>query len=544
MSVRDIRLFKEKSLILTKVFPRARKVKCDEGKPICQRCISAGRKCEGLAYSQTSSPQLQLYRPQNHVLGNAARSDTRSIEFFCKVAAPSLSGPIDPYFWTNTVLQFCEHEPAVRHSIMTISSLFENLQSRDTSSSSTTRRSVFALNHYNAAIRELQTPHNPDLVLTLMSCLLFVCIEVLQSNADAAIRHCYHGINLLGTSNPPEWALHHLLPIFRRLSVLPFYFGNSQPLADCPPLTQPCETIDSSFSSFSQAQASMDAIYNLTIQLFRQTGDYRLGEMRNQPAEPSMFLEQDQIHQYLDEWRSAFDKFEAETPAALRQTSESCRIWIFQQYEVCMILSNVPFVTDETDYDVYIPNFKRMVQGAKQLAGMKTRSSPTEFHFEMGYAPFLFFVAIKCRHLETRMEALRLMSVLCASQESLWNSHTLQAVAQRTIDLEHCITGQAAENFSAQYDSLPPDDMRVRHFVLGPAESGQGSLGREITFYMPAKDGNICIKRERLPIKQLNEALEGAPGVFEVDLEMERLSLYEIEDSETSTISSHVESLL
>jgi hypothetical protein len=61
---------------------------------------------------------------------------------------------------------------------------------------------------------------------------------------------------------------------------------------------------------------------------------------------------------------------------------------------------------------------------------------------------------------------------------------------------------------------------------------------------MPAKDGSICIKRERLPIKQLNEALEGAPGVFEVDLEMERLSLYEIEDSETSTVSSHVESLL
>jgi hypothetical protein len=404
---------------------------------------------------------------------------------------------------------------------------------------------VFALNHYNAAIRELQTPHNPDLVLTLMSCLLFVCIEVLQSNADAAIRHCYHGINLLGTSNPPEWALHHLLPIFRRLSVLPFYFGNSQPLADCPPLTQPCETIYTSFSSFSQAQASMDAIYNLTIQLFRRTGDYRLGEMRNQPAEPSMFLEQDQIHQCLDQWRSAFDRFEAETPAGLRQTSESCRIWIFQQYEVCIILSNVPFVTDETDYDIYMPNFKRMVEGAKRLAGMKTRSPPpTEFHFEMGYAPFLFFVAIKCRHLETRIEALRLMSVLCAAQESLWNSHTLQAVAQRTIDLEHCITGQAAENFSAQYDSLPPDDMRVRHFVLGPAESGQGSLGREITFYMPAKDGSICIKRERLPIKQLNEALEGAPGVFEVDLEMERLSLYEIEDSETSTVSSHVESLL
>ncbi|KAF4998437.1 hypothetical protein FGRMN_3173 [Fusarium graminum] len=253
--------------------------------------------------------------------------------------------------------------------------------------------------------------------------------------------------------------------------------------------------------------------------------------MRNQPAEPDLFLEQDQIHKYLEQWRSAFDSFESETPAELRQIPESSRIWIFQQLEVCTILSNITFVTDETDYDKYIPNFKRMVQGAKRLAGIKATSAPSEFHFEMGYAPFLFFVAIKCRDLETRIEALRLMGVLCATQESLWNSHTLQVVAQRTVDLEHDITGQSVSEFSAQYNSLPPDGMRVRHFVLGPAESGEDSVGRGMTFYMPAKDGGIYIKRERLPMKRVIKAVEGAPGVFEVDLAMEKLSLYEMEDS-------------
>jgi hypothetical protein len=418
---------------------------------------------------------------------------------------------------------------------MTISSLFESLQSKDNSSAVAAQRNVFALKHYNAAIRELQTPHKPDIILALLTCLMFVCIEVLQSNGDMAIKHCYHGMNLLNTGNPPEWALHYLLPIFRRMSILPFYFGDSQPMG-----YSESPKIPESFSSYFQAQTSIDAVYNMTIQHFRRTADYRLGDMRNEPATPDVLLEQYEIHDLLDQWRSAFDKFEAETPAELIQASLTSRIWLFHVYEVCMILSRVQFVTDETDYDKFIPNFKRMVEGARQLAGLRTRSTPSEFHFEMGFAPYLFFVAIKCRDLETRIEALRLMGVLCAAQESLWNSHTLQIVAQRTIDLEHGISGQDVDSFMTQYGVLPPDEMRVRHFVIGPAESGsEGLAGRELTFYMTTKDGGIYLKRERFPIKGPNEAVEGAPGVFEVDLEMDKLSLSEI-DTWSSTRSGSV----
>ncbi|WXC52842.1 hypothetical protein QX201_012509 [Fusarium graminearum] len=452
------------------------------------------------------------------------RSESRTIEFFCKVVAPTLSGPIDPYFWTHIVLQFSEVEPAVRHSVMTISSLFENRRNPDKSSALAIQRNVVALKHYNAAIRELQSPKSPDLILTLLTCLLFVCIEVLHSNSDVAIRHCYHGINLLGTSDPPEWATRFLMPVFRRLSLLPFYFGDSQPLANCPALTQPSPTITSSFSSHFEAQVSIDAIYNLTIQLFRQTGEFRLGKMRYQPGPPEILAEQNKIHQYLAQWKSAFERFESETSVDISSAIKISRIWPFQLFHVCTVLSTVIFTTEETDYDDFIPNFKGMVKGAAEIAGLRTRPMRSEFHFEMGFAPFLFFVAIKCRDFETRMAGLRLMSVLCAAQESLWNSHTLQVVAQRIIDLEHGVT---AGEHSAQYNSLPADDVRVRHFVVGPVKSGpDGLIGREISFYMPTKDG-INIKREIFSMKRLNEPLEleGSPGVFTVDLTTETLPM-------------------
>ncbi|RBR19156.1 uncharacterized protein FIESC28_05621 [Fusarium coffeatum] len=513
---------------------KARKIKCDETKPACLRCVNAGRVCQGLDFT---SSRLELVQPRQHVLGDSTRNESRAIEFFCKVAAPSLSGPIDPYFWTHIVLQFAEHEPAVRHSIMTISSLFENRQRHDSYSNSAGQRNVAALKHYNAAIRELRGTQNPDLVLTLLTCLLFVCIEVLHSNGDVAIQHCYHGINLLGTCDPPKWALYYLMPIFRRLSILPFYFGDSQPLADCPALTQPAATVDTNFSSYFEAQVSIDAIYNLTIQLFRSTGEYRLGKMRHQPGPPEIFIEQEKIHGHLAQWKSAFERFESETSIELNSTTKNSRIWPLQQYHVCMALSTVIVSTDETDYDVFIPNFKEMIKGAGELAGLRTRPTTSEFHFEMGFAPFLFFVAIKCRDFETRIEALRLMGVLCAAQESLWNSRTLQVVAQRIIDLEHGVTTQFSGR-STRYNTLPPDENRVRHFVVGPIKVGpDGVVGREISLYMPSEDGGICIKREIFSMKRLGESLdiEGSPGVFAVDLATQKLLMTALEDTNLSS---------
>jgi hypothetical protein len=41
-----------KHLKLTDII-RIRRVKCDEGKPNCQRCISTGRKCDGYEHLHT-----------------------------------------------------------------------------------------------------------------------------------------------------------------------------------------------------------------------------------------------------------------------------------------------------------------------------------------------------------------------------------------------------------------------------------------------------------------------------------------------------------
>ncbi|KAF7516418.1 hypothetical protein G7054_g14160 [Neopestalotiopsis clavispora] len=89
---------------------KLRKVKCDEGKPACDRCTSTGRKCDG--YAAEPQPGLTWYRPSNLFQSIDKPIEGRALQLFCDTAAPSLAGPLDSYFWTHLVLQFSNFEPA------------------------------------------------------------------------------------------------------------------------------------------------------------------------------------------------------------------------------------------------------------------------------------------------------------------------------------------------------------------------------------------------------------------------------------------------
>ncbi|KAF5612490.1 C6 zinc finger domain protein [Fusarium sp. NRRL 25303] len=137
---------------------KVRKIKCDETKPFCRRCTSTGRICDGY------SPWGQATRA-THLTVIYKRSGTaeeqRGLQYFCEVAAPCLLGPKSPYFWTHLVMQLSESEPVVKHSLLAISSLYENREVQRTSPAPPN----LALRHYNAAIRELKTTQSDVLAL-------------------------------------------------------------------------------------------------------------------------------------------------------------------------------------------------------------------------------------------------------------------------------------------------------------------------------------------------------------------------------------------
>ncbi|KAM5381862.1 hypothetical protein ACJZ2D_002852 [Fusarium nematophilum] len=444
---------------------KIRKVKCDETKPHCQR------------------------------------GEGRALQFFCEIAGPCLSGPTDPYFWTHLVLQFGNSEPAVKHSIVAISLLYED----ETQQPEAPNHSL-ALRHYNAAIHELKIMDNQPLVL--LACLLFVCIEFLQSNREAAIQHCNHGIAIMEHYGSASWTMEHLVPIFRRLSVFPFFFGSTS--ADFPNLAVLAYPTPTAFASFSEAQSMIDDIFNQTVRLIRCGDVYRFGFMRRKEPTSDLLEEQARIQSMLRtwKWKALFGDLDA-----TQTSNEISRNFLWMRFEICRIWSSMAFAAEETGYDEHIDSFRHLVE---QSSRPRAAGAVTE-----------------CRSLDVRLEALGLIKVLGVPRENLWESHAMHALGRRMIEIEHGVIldrlGQPSA-IPASFPGLPPDERRVRHFVAEPeptlqtAMDGWKMCGRRVDFFMLTAEDDIYLHSEVLANEEYGHVqvspempgmARGSPGACE-----------------------------
>ncbi|KAK2007232.1 hypothetical protein LZ32DRAFT_594147 [Colletotrichum eremochloae] len=528
---------------------KVRKIKCDEARPFCNRCTVTGRKCDGYPHVaelpdvSSSSPGSSIvhFQPSRASPGINSPNDSRALQYFSEVVGPLLSGAVDPYFWTHIVMQFSTFEPAVTHSVLAISDLYEQFQN-GSNAAVTPRHNSFALRHYNAAIYELRGMMTRDRQpVVLLVCLLFICIEFLRSGREAAIRHCKHGVAILrDTHNEFPWTREHLLPLFRRLTEYSFFFSSEK--SDFPDLSGLEHPIPSSFSTFQDAQLMIDDIYCQTLQLMKKGYPYRSESLIGSAIPPELLAKQENINKLLDKWNHLFTRFEEQnqhtyTPAANPfefkedYLSNMLRSFLSTRYECCRIWLNMAFDSTQTGYDKYLPNYRRL---AKQLAStveqvsehsqQVTLSSQTpKFMFETGYTPMLFFIANACRHLETRLEFLRLIPILGLPRENLWEMATLVAMVRRVIELEHDISldpyGRPLEPISPD-SPLPANEKRIVDMWTDPETEEKNILGhvvrgRIVGFFRRKPDGSTSLHTEFVEVRNVKEELGnvGSPVV-------------------------------
>ncbi|KAI1502117.1 hypothetical protein F5X99DRAFT_418047 [Biscogniauxia marginata] len=481
---------------------KIRKVKCDEVKPYCHRCVSTGRKCDGYAPTQPST-SLQWHRPRSHFPDVNSAAEIRHLQFFWEVAAPRLSGPMEPYFWTNLVLQFGSFEPAVRHSVIAISSLYERLH-RDPAAARLLPDDGVVLRHYNAAIQEMKSQESVPLVLLV--CVLFICIEFLRGNREAAIQHCKHGICLLETvESSYPWAKEYLSPIFRRLSLFPFFFGSGS--ESFPKLVGVEDNIPPAFDNIAEAQYHVDNVVRRTVRLLRRGDPYRLGHLRQDPVPEELLIEQNEIRAMLSAWHASFLALKSKPDILGTPNEMICNI--LMRYEVARIWADMTLEQNETAYDKYLDKFRLLIDEAANLAssksfgGLEPRDNPT-FSFEMGFVPLLFYIVMKCRCLNTRIRGLSLVKRLGARRETLWEIGTVYATGKRIIEIEHGVlldqSGQPSTE--AICPGLPADEMRVRETTTDPKLrvkpdlNGREEIGRMVGLFMKTLDGDIYLRHE------------------------------------------------
>lgn len=388
----------------------------------------------------------------------------------------------------------------MRHSVVALASLYEQVHQKPDAMYLLPANDV-VLGHYNAAIYHLKEMKNESLVLLV--CVMFICIEFLRGNREAAVEHCRHGISILSrVENAFLWTREYLSPIFRRLSLIPCFFsvGDGEPLK----LLGLDDVLPSSFTSLRDAEYYLDGILGRTVKLVRNGDAYRLGGLRQQPVSPELLAEQGLTRAMLDQWHSQFQRLTYISPPLDRTAVEHCNM--FMRYQVCRVWVETPFAYYETEYDKYLDAFCLMVESAARVQTSSYCLKTPRFTFEMGFIPLLYFIVMKCRSLQTRLQALALLRIMGAARENLWDIVAMFAAAKRIVEIEHGtrLTDDGLIIDEPSCPGFPPDEVRVRDSTTEPYPvvqmvDGVDRVGRLGGFFRRTPDDQIYVQSEFMP---------------------------------------------
>lgn len=183
--------------------------------------MSTGRKCDGYEVDglwKEVNPGLQKDTMVIHLYYHPTSSpstsevEKRHFYFFGSITVNDLAGFVDSEFWTHAILKATHIHPAIWHASVALGALHQKFLKGMSSSVLGTAFDEdvqFALKQYNKSIQFLthlsgntRLTTNHDRIITLTSCVLFVCISSLQGNEIQAFVHIRNGLRLFR-----EWKL-------------------------------------------------------------------------------------------------------------------------------------------------------------------------------------------------------------------------------------------------------------------------------------------------------------------------------------------------
>lgn len=190
---------------------RIRKVKCDEKRPLCQKCVNTGRACDGYELP---------FRYINNTHSSSIKSDM-ALRPIPRISTQITLQDIDllnRYFSTKTIFEVklgCEEEarqvlqaslthPPIRHAVLSLRALREDFEASGDCPPSGSRQNPsydYGIQQYCTALRGLATSlsfaGSGGLRSTLLCCQIFISIEQVRENYTAMGQHIIRGLGIM-----------------------------------------------------------------------------------------------------------------------------------------------------------------------------------------------------------------------------------------------------------------------------------------------------------------------------------------------------------
>ncbi|KAF2095407.1 hypothetical protein NA57DRAFT_44433 [Rhizodiscina lignyota] len=441
---------------------KIRHLKCDEEKPSCRQCISAGFKCDGYKPPQPTKPRetaatstsVDVVAPlaaQKRLLPNPGCYE---LKLYQRYVAPKLSSYSDAGFWNVLIPQMSQTEPAIRHVVVAICAVHRDIESiRSYSRLSVLRPNPLAMKEASQAMQSLSQRINSDpssSLVPLVACLLFTCLELLCGNFETAIVHVANGFRILNGLSSAELAGRshqqiaetntiekEVAPVFQHLSVLCLLFGQTHAFDTAGHVAT---TEFATFTSLGNARLNLFELFSQVFRFIKVASN----KADKGSIDVTDLIEKVKFERRLQHWYSCMEQYVETAAKSGRHVDENAVNILRMHHRTILVWLSVCLSVDGADLDLHTSNFEEIVRLCESIArnspGSTTTSPPqtpghNKFSFGMGMIPSLYWVARECRDSTIRKRALDLL-LKAPLRESLWDAHVFSKIAERAKAIE------------------------------------------------------------------------------------------------------------
>jgi hypothetical protein len=459
---------------LTDQSPRARRIKCDESKPTCQRCQSAKRECGGYprdiiqnsslkALSRSSSSPLTSDSLSGLSTISSASSPLRSLAFTpqqlsspfvalaCNVLVSSprrARSDVEQNLWSHIVPQLAHSIPSVRAAVEAFGSSYnEYVLKVDTPCPGleTTKRYAQALRLVQYDLATLQYGPLPGII----ACLFLACAEAVQQRLNKSHLHLLGAFSLLLSGADSKTLatidIESVSFLFQKLDLHVATYGVCN-LPHLPLL--PAITTDSIISL--PPDRSLYQILNSCYHFAARAHQYKYTNRRLTP--PELLIDQGRQIGTLKQWLSCNI---LSSPCDI-ESDESLMV-LRTQCLAALIHASTILEPRETSYDYYGPDFEEIVTTIEALLMNKCYQQESQhgslpsFIPEMGIIHPLYLTAKKYRNSYWRRKALQL--VYKCGKEGPWCAETESSIIEAVIKIEEGSFDKASLDLSRNEDA-------------------------------------------------------------------------------------------
>ncbi|KAJ5601273.1 hypothetical protein N7510_010807 [Penicillium lagena] len=461
---------------------KQRHVRCDEQKPDCQNCIKTGRKCDG--YDRTIS-QKQLHQkallasdssrtcsPDSRVILLEGTSQEREyIALFCTQTSQALTGFSTSDYWNRLLPQLSHSEPIVRHAVVAVGVAHQRHQGIAIDFEQTEK---FMLQQYNQAIRllmkHLSTPTNEKLDLTLITCGLFMCLEMFRGDHNRVLDHAEAGLEILERSitgsqsqfqsqtADQQKAHEELSELFFRFNVELLMFARRSKLLSI--FTDPKRLqVPATFKNISDARKASTSIANYTITAFMKSGAFTRESYQQEEGKKWIRSQLPIMEAAYNAWLVSFERL---LQTRQGKSADKRAVLVLRIDFLTLLTWSLGTVRrKETDKDKWNSHYAEMLTLVEELLRLEAHSSAKRY-FSLDHVVIraLQWIATNCREPVTRHRAFDLL-VGNQRQENLWNSRRSAKIA------EYLINSEEASLLDLPVEQrVPPEHERVAALIF------------------------------------------------------------------------------